>query len=57
VSPCRRGDTTPLPQFAPVALAGEGGTAGMELSCVGVTIRVGAGFAAGDLRRVLQELR
>jgi transposase len=52
-----RGDTTPLPQFVPVALADEGGTAGIELSCAGVTIRVGAGFAAGDLRRVLQVVR
>ncbi len=51
------GNATPLPQFVPVALAGEGGTGGIELSCAGVTIRVGAGFAAGDLRRVLQVVR
>jgi transposase len=50
-------NATPLSQFVPVALAGEGGTAGIELSCAGVTIRVGAGFAAGDLRRVLQVVR
>jgi transposase len=48
---------TPLPQFVPVELAEEGGTGGIELSCAGVTIRVGSGFAAGDLRRVLQVVR
>ncbi len=51
------GDATPLPQFVPVALAGEGGTGGIELSCAGMTIRVGSGFAAEDLRRVLQVVR
>jgi hypothetical protein len=29
----------------------------IELSCGGVTIRVGSGFDAGDLRRVLQVVR
>ena len=51
------GNATPLPQFVPVALAGEGVAAGIELSCAGVTIRVGAGFASGDLRRVLAVVR
>jgi transposase len=51
------GNATPLPQFVPVALAGEGGAGRIELSCAGVTIRVGAGFDAGDLRRVLQVVR
>jgi transposase len=44
-------------EFIPIALAGEGGAGGIELSCAGVTIRVGAGFAAGDLHRVLQVVR
>jgi transposase len=51
------GNATPLPQFVPVALAGEGGAGRIELSCAGVTIRIGSGFAAGDLRRVLQVVR
>jgi transposase len=41
------------PRFVPVAVGEEGGGR-IELSCGGVTIRVGAGFDAGDLRRVLQ---
>jgi transposase len=44
-------------EFIPIAIAAEGGAGGIELSCGGVTIRVGAGFAAGDLRRVLQVVR
>ena len=51
------GNATSLPQFVPVALAGEGGAGGIELSCAGVTIRVGAGFVASDLHRVLQVVR
>jgi transposase len=51
------GNTTPLPEFVPVALAGEDGAGRIELSCAGVTIRVGNGFDGGDLRRVLQVVR
>ena len=51
------GNATPLPQFVPVAFAGEDGTGRIELSCAGVTIRVGNGFDGGDLRRVLQVVR
>jgi transposase len=49
-------DATPGPRFVPLAIA-EAGGARIELSCAGVTIRVGAGFDAGDLRRVLQVVR
>jgi transposase len=42
--------------FLAIALAAEG-AGRIELSCAGVTIRVGNGFAAGDLRRVLQVVR
>jgi len=45
----------PEPGFVPVAIAEEG--ARIELSCGGVTIRVGSGFDAGDLHRVLQVVR
>jgi transposase len=44
-------------EFIPIAIAAEGSAGGIELSCGGVTIRVGADFAAGDLRRVLQVVR
>ena len=47
----------PPPQFVPVAIAGEGEMGGIELSCAGVRIRVGGGFDAGDLRRVLLVVR
>jgi transposase len=43
--------------FIPIAIAAEGGAGRIELSWAGVTIRVGAGFDAGDLRRVLQVVR
>jgi transposase len=43
--------------FIPLALAGEGGADRIELSCGDVAIRVGPGFDAGDLRRVLQVVR
>jgi transposase len=43
--------------FIPIAIAAEGGAGRIELSCAGVTIRVGSGFAAEDLRRVLQVVR
>ena len=49
------GRGSPLPRFVPVAIAGDGGR--IELSCAGVTIRVGGGFDAGDLARVLQVVR
>jgi transposase len=51
------GGAAPLPQFVPVAIAGEGEMGGIELSCAGVRIRVGGGFDAGDLRRVLLVVR
>ena len=51
------GNAMPLPQFVPIAIAGEGGGDRIELSCAGVTIRVGSGFAAEELRRVLQVVR
>jgi transposase len=51
------GDTTKAADFIPVAIASESGPGRIELSCAGVTIRVGAGFDGGDLRRVLQVLR
>jgi transposase len=51
------GDHAALPpRFVPVAMA-DAGDRRIELSCGGVTIRVGAGFDAGDLRRVLQAVR
>jgi len=56
----RGGTTTALGRaagFIPITLAEEGGAARIELSCGGVTIRVGAGFDGGDLRRVLQVVR
>jgi transposase len=43
--------------FIPIAIAAEGGAGRIELSCAGVTIRVGAGFVASDLHRVLQVVR
>src|SRR5208282_1948291 len=39
--------------FIPIAIAAEGGAGRIELSCGGVAIRIGSGFAAEDLRRVL----
>jgi transposase len=54
----RRGDTADRPaDFIPIAIAAEGGAGRIELSCAGVTIRVGSGFAAEDLRRVLHVVR
>jgi transposase len=54
-----------VPEFVPVALASQigcgsakDGEAGrIELIAAGITIRIGAGFDAGDLRRVLQIVR
>jgi hypothetical protein len=47
-----------LPNFVPVAVAAPGGGADrIELESAGVTIRVGSGFDAGELRRVLLVLR
>jgi transposase len=43
--------------FIPIAIAAEGGAGRIELSCAGVTIRVGSGFPVEDLRRVLQVVR
>ena len=51
------GRAVPPPQFVPVAIADEGEMGRIELSCAGVTIRVGGGFDAGDLRRVLLVVR
>ena len=51
------GRAVPPPQFVPVAIADEGEMGRIELSCAGVTIRLGGGFDAGDLRRVLQVVR
>ncbi len=47
------------PSFVPVAIAAPGGVvgSGIELISGGVRIRVGAGFDAGDLRRVLLVVR
>jgi transposase len=53
----RSGPTDRPADFIPIAIAAEGGAGAIELSCAGVTIRVGTGFAAGDLRRVLQVVR
>jgi transposase len=47
-----------LPSFVPVAVAAaDGATDRIELESAGVTIRVGSGFDAGELRRVLLVLR
>jgi transposase len=46
-----------LVDFIPIAIAAESGAGRIELSCAGVTIRVGSGFTAEDLRRVLQVVR
>jgi transposase len=54
-----------VPEFVPVALASQigcgsakDGKAGrIELIAAGITIRIGTGFDAGDLRRVLQIVR
>jgi transposase len=54
-----------VPEFVPVALASQigcssakGDEAGrIELIAAGITIRIGTGFDAGDLRRVLQIVR
>ena len=43
--------------FIPVALASDSIAGRIELSYGTVTIRVGAGFDGGDLRRVLQVVR
>jgi transposase len=51
------GDTTRSAGFVPIAIASESGPGRIELSCAGVTIRVGAGFDGGELRRVLQVVR
>ena len=51
-------DTADRPaDFIPIAIAAEGGAGRIELSCAGVTIRIGSGFAAEDLRRVLAVVR
>jgi transposase len=56
-----RSDTTGTAErsadFIPLAITAEGAAGGIELSCAGVTIRVGRGFDAGDLCRVLQVVR
>jgi transposase len=47
-----------LPSFVPVAVAvPDGATDRIELESAGVTVRVGSGFDAGELRRVLLVLR
>jgi transposase len=54
-----------MPKFVPVTLASPaetgatatGGSSGIEVIAAGVTIRLGAGFDGGDLRRVLQIVR
>ena len=54
-----------LPQFVPVALASPaetgaasaGRSSRIEVIAAGLTIRLGAGFDSGDLRRVLQIVR
>jgi transposase len=54
------GDTSKPADFVRIAIASEGGAGRIELVCGDVTVRVGAGFDAGDLRRalqVVQELR
>ncbi|MBV8403439.1 MAG: transposase [Gammaproteobacteria bacterium] len=43
--------------FIPVTVAGESGVGRIALDCAGVTIRLGAGFDAGELRRVLLVVR
>ena len=51
-------DGNSLPNFVPVAVAApDGATDRIELESAGVRIRVGSGFDAGDLRRVLLVLR
>ena len=55
----------PVPAFVPVALAPSTGSAPamageagrIEVIAAGMTIRLGAGFDTGDLRRVLQIVR
>ena len=51
------GGAAPLEQFGPLAIAAAGDAGRIELSCAGVMIRIGTGFDAGDLRRVLQVVR
>ena len=51
------GDPTKPADFIPIAIASESVAGRIELSCAGITIRVGAGFDAGDLHRVLQVVR
>ena len=52
-----KGDTGSA-SFVPLAIAASSGEAGgIELICGGVTIRPGAGFDVGELRRVLQVVR
>jgi hypothetical protein len=54
-----------VPEFVPVALASQigsgpaldGESGRIEVIAGGITIRVGTGFDAGDLRRVLQIVR
>ena len=52
-----------MPEFVPVALtapagaACAGGSSRIEVIAAGLTIRLGTGFDAGDLRRVLQIVR
>ena len=43
--------------FIPIAVAGAGGAGCIELNCAGVTIQLGTGFDAGELRRVLMVVR
>jgi transposase len=43
--------------FVPVAIAAQSGPGRIELSCAGVRIRLGCGFDAGELRRVLAVVR
>ena len=51
-------DGNSLANFVPVAVAApDGATDRIELESAGVTIRVGSGFDAGELRRVLLVLR
>ena len=50
-------DTTKPADFIPIAIASEGGAGRIELVCGDVTVRIGTGFDAGDLRRVLQVVR
>jgi len=54
-------DASAVPQatasFVPIAVAEAGGEGRIELNCAGVTIQLGAGFDAGELRRVLMVVR